>query len=413
MERRPSASASPRDWWWVFDPRESLRARAALILGGGAIVFTLLIAWIGGTLLRRHLESQLGATFESLAAQVSNTLDRRLYERFRELQFVASLPSLRDPRTDPAERRRVLEALQVSVPDFAWVGVADPSGYIVAATQKQFEKESARELRWFVQAQEHPYAGPLREFPALTGSMPVPDRDPRVLDIAVPIIGMNGEFAGVVASHVRWGWAREAQLAIVPESAKREHLGVTVYSAANEVVLDSGATGWTIPPEPPALPQRRFRGSMLETTAEGSVYLTGYIRSRGHAEFRGLGLLTIVRQPVRRALAPAHELRLAIARWGFLFSGTLLVVSWIFAGRLARRLDAVTAAAGRIQAGDILTVIPQPRGNAEIDHMCGAVGGLVQDLRPKDNPAPEPSSPPPPPSGYVRPTGSDPRRVIW
>lgn len=412
MERRPSASTPARDWWWVFDPRESLRARAALLFGGGAIMFTLLIAWIASTLLQRHLESHLGSTFEGLAVQVSTTIDRRLHERLRELQFAASLPALRDPRTDPAERRRVLEALRAAVPDFAWVGLADPSGYIVAATEKRFEKESARERPWFVGGQETPYAGPLREFSDPTNSLNLSDRDPRILDLSVPIIGLNGEFGGVIAAHLRWGWAREAQLAILPESARREHLGVTVYSPTKEVLLDSGATGWSIPPDPPALPSRNFRGAMLETTPEGSVYLTGYIRSRGHAEFRGLGWLTTVRQPVSRALAPAHELRLAIARWGFLFSATLLAASWIFAGRLARRLQAVTAAAGRIQSGDILTVIPRPRGTAEIDRLCGAVGDLVQQLRPKDEPVPPPPEPPPP-SGYVRPTGSDPRRVIW
>lgn len=417
MERRPSASVRARDWWWVFDPRESLRARAALVFGGGTILFTLLVGWIGGTLLRRQLESQLGSAFESLAVQVSNTIDRRIYERYRELQFAANLDPLRDPRTDPAARRRVLEALLAATPDFAWIGFADPSGFIVAATGKHFERESARERPWFVGAQEHGYAGNLHEMPALTNLLAPADRDARVLDLAVPVVGLNGEFAGVVAAHVRWGWARDVQLGIVPETARRERLGVTMYSAARDVLLDSGASGWSIPPEPPALPSRSFRGSMLETTAEGSVYLTGYIRSRGHAEFRGFGWLTTVRQPVARALAPARELQLAIARWGFLFSGTMLVVSWIFAGRLARRLDGVAAAASRIQSGDILTVIPRPRGETELDRMCGAVGGLVQDLRPKDQPSPESPAPaapiPPPPSNYVRPTGSDPRRVVW
>lgn len=112
-----------------------------------------------------------------------------------------------------------------------------------------------------------------------------------------------------------------------------------------------------------------------------------------------------------QALAPAREFQLAIARWGFLLAVVFAVVSWVFAGRTVRRLDSVGAAASRIRNGDILAVIPQPRGTAEIDRMCGAVSELVEQLRPKD--PPPPNTPGQPPSDTVRPQGSDPRRVIW
>lgn len=34
----PSASATEH-WWWIFNPRLSLRARTALVFGGGAALF--------------------------------------------------------------------------------------------------------------------------------------------------------------------------------------------------------------------------------------------------------------------------------------------------------------------------------------------------------------------------------------
>ena len=69
------ASAARRDWWWIFDPRCSLRARAALSIGGGLVAITLLLSWLTGVLYRRSLEAHLAGTFETLAFQIGDKLD--------------------------------------------------------------------------------------------------------------------------------------------------------------------------------------------------------------------------------------------------------------------------------------------------------------------------------------------------
>src|SRR4051794_39134993 len=112
---------SPPDWWWVFDPRVSVRAQAALLIGGGGILFTLLLSWLAATLFQRHLESGLGPTLETFATQVSDKIDRQIYERSRELQFAATLAAMRDPATGNVERRRILESLLDASIEFAWL----------------------------------------------------------------------------------------------------------------------------------------------------------------------------------------------------------------------------------------------------------------------------------------------------
>jgi hypothetical protein len=388
MQGRPGSHPLPtrRDWWWIFDPRCSLRARAALTIGAGVVVLALFLSWITSALHRRALETHLAATFETLAFQVGDKLDRAVYERYRTLQLAASLATIRDTAAPPADRRRVLEVVQETTPEFAWLGLTDSSGRIVAGTQRRFEGAAHDQSPWFREGRERPFIGGLHEIAELARDVTAPDdgeRPRRFLDLAVPVTGANGQFAGVIAAHVRWNWSREVQMSVVPEAAARNQIGVTVYGPGRDVLLDSGASGWTQPPEAPAVGEgRRFRGTLVEPTG-GTTYFTGYSRSRGIREYRGIGWLTVVRQPVERAFASVASLRRAIVFWGGVLAAGAAAAGWIIAGRHARKLRSVRAAAERIHEGDILSVLPRPKGESELAGMCGALGDLVEDLRAK------------------------------
>jgi HAMP domain-containing protein len=381
----PAAPESERPWWWIFDPRHSLRALAAITAGATLAAFTAVTAETAGRSLRRSLEAQAGPGFETLAWQVSDKLDRAILERHRALQFAAALPTLRSYDAAPAERRRVLTSLQGAQPDFVWLGVLDAKGTIVACTKGYSEGSSAADRPWFIAAREGSYAAGPREVRNLPPDVVTPeegDAHPRVLDLAVPLTDPDGRFAGVLAGHVRWGWAREVQLSVVPDLLRRELIGVTVYSGQGDTLLDSEGSGWTRPPDAPAgNDTRRLRGSYVERTTLGTTYLTGYARSRGHKEFRGLGWITAVRQPAERAFAAAVELRSTVIRTGFVLTLAGMALAWIVAGRVARRLRVIERAADRIGGGDVLATLPPPRGDSEIDRMCAALGRLIEDLR--------------------------------
>lgn len=397
MHPRPAApgSSANRPWWWVFDPRLSLRAVAALSVGVGAAGFTLLLGWIASHSLQRSLEQHLGTGFETLAAQLTDKLDRTLHERQRTLQLTATLAPLRAYDATLADRRRILAAVQDATPDFVWIGLVNPQGQIIAATGGLLEGGSAESRPWFQGAFEQPYAGGLREPRELPAALLQSDDGesfPRVLDLAVPVADLDGRFAGVLAAQVRWGWTREIQLSVVSDASRRERLGATVYAADGDVLLDSGGSGWTRPPDLPALGEaRRFRGHLIETTTLGTTYLTGFARSRGHKDYRGLGWVTTVRQPASQAFAPVASLTQSILLWGFGLTAVGVIGAWRLAGNISRRLHTVGVAAARIQSGDVLATLPSGRGEGELERMCGAVSQLVEQLRP-----PPDTTPPPP-----------------
>jgi HAMP domain-containing protein len=403
---RPLASSDrehQQDWWWIFDPRLSLRARAALIFGGSAALFTLLFSGLAGTLLHRVLERQAGATFETLAFQVSDKLDRVIYTRYHELQLAAGLGPFRTGNVAPIERRRLLEAVQETARDFAWLGFADDTGRVTAATHGVLEGTAVDSRPWYRAGRERAYVAGLNEFPTLSRALSATDEDhgTKFIDLAVPVQSTQGQFLGVLGAHVFWDWAREVQVSVVPEAARRERIGVTVYASNGDIVLDSGSSGWTQPPDMPVITEaRKFRGNLVEPTTVGTTYVTGFARSRGYHEYRGLGWLIVVRQPADLTFAPARELQRQIGTWGFVFTIALLVVSWFATERLTRRLRMIRLAADRIRQGDVLTVMPRPRDQGEMAQMCGALGAMVEDFRarqhaPAEKPA-EPSAAPPP-----------------
>ena len=165
MDPLSASVRDPDDWWWIFDPRQSLRARATLIFGGLALVFSLLVGWSAEKLLRQQLERQRGPEFETLAVQIADKLDRALDAHLSALQFTAALAPMKNPATSAADRRGLLELLLEAAPDCAWIGFADRAGQIIGATQGLFEGRPVTTSAWFRSGQRAPYAGNLHEYP--------------------------------------------------------------------------------------------------------------------------------------------------------------------------------------------------------------------------------------------------------
>ena len=374
----------PPEWWHRYDPRRSWTALAAVVVGGSATVLAILLAGIVAALLHGQLERQLGGSFETLAREVADKIDRSVYERYRQLEFTASLAALRNPALAATERRAVIDLLRTTSPDLAWLGFTDAGGLVRVASPRLFEGENVGNTPWFRNGQRRPFAGNVHEWPALAARTQAADGEPpRFLDLAVPVNAADGQFLGVLSAQVRWSMAREVQVSVVPDAARRQLLGVTIYAATGETLLDSGGSGWTEPPEAPAgVPKRpEAHGYLEENSPGGTTYLAGYARSGGFREFRGLGWLIVVRQPVDQVFAPVAELRRRVLGLGLAFAAVLGGVTAFGASRIERRLRAVAKAAGRIGEGEIQALIPRPRGDHALARMCAALDEMVEKFR--------------------------------
>jgi HAMP domain-containing protein len=372
-------------WWQRLDPRHNVWVLAAMVFGGAALGCTFLLGEIAGAIFRTKLERQTGQMLETLACQVSDKLDRTVYERYREIQFATGLGPLRLPEATPAERRRMFEAMQKAEADYAWIGLADPTGTVIVATQGLLEGTKVDIREWFRSARSGPFASDVHEYAPLAKELPNPTGEKqRYIDLAAPVTAANGQSLGVLGAHLDWSLAREAQLSVVPEKARRESLSVALYAKKGEMVLDSGGSGWTEAPGIPTLPARAgLRGSFTENAEGGTVYLTGYARSQGYRDYPGLHLLVVVRQPTAIVFAPVRELRGWIWRLGGLMAGGFVILSWVVVMRLNRPMRAIARAADRIRAGDILSLIPRYH-DGDAGRLSTALGDMVDAFRAKE-----------------------------
>ena len=381
----PSARAETEaSWWWPFDPRRSLRARAALGAGMVTLALALLASWGIARILHEQIRDHVGARLEALAAETADKLDRALSERYRELEFTAALAPLRAPGATAEERRHLLESVREKSSDYAWIGLADAHGTVGTATGHVLEGADVRVRDWFRIGQNKPYLGDVRDAPELPAADDVPaGTSRRVLDISLPVLAANGQLIGVLGAQVNWATlAPEIVASVLPLAVRRERIGLTIYSARREVLLDSGGSGWSEPFEAPDLPDRsKLRGFLLEDTANGASFVTGYARSRGLRDFHGLGWLVAVRQPVDQVFAPARTWQRQILEAGLAATLAAAAIGWLLASRLTHRLRVIGAAADRIRQGDVLTVMPLPRDRGELSATCGALGAMVDEFR--------------------------------
>jgi hypothetical protein len=70
---------------------------------------------------------------------MADKLDRGMFERYRDIQILASLDSIRQSSYPVAVKRSLLEKLQSTYPDYAWIGLTNQQGVVLASTGKVLE----------------------------------------------------------------------------------------------------------------------------------------------------------------------------------------------------------------------------------------------------------------------------------
>ena len=361
-----------------------LGLKTLLALGSGVLVLSLAaVLWLViEATATRELEARIGAHLRELAFQLHDKLDRGLYEQFHNIQVAATLADLADPRASAAAKRTVLDWLQRTYVDYSWVGLADTTGRLVAATGMLPQDDSVTLEAWFRGGLGGPYLGqgpmasPSAKF--LSG-VEVDLR--RFVDVAAPIVD-SGAVVGVLGAYLSWAWAGEVERSLLAPMRER--------SAVELMVLKADGTVFLGPPDligsrldvPSVRAARAGRtGHVIALWPNGRTYLTGFSASQGYRSYRGLGWLVLARQDADTALAPIARLRRHLLAWVAAVTGLFVFLGWIGARWIAAPLCALTAAADRVQHVNANASLPASTRYAEVASLSRSLTALIAGLR--------------------------------
>ena len=346
---------------------------------------------IGSYLTHRAFINQVkldkGALLAELAHQMAGEMDKGIFERLREIEMVASLPMLADPKVPLDIKQAFLEKLQSSYKNYAWIGIADPEGNIVVGTHNVLVGKSVAKRSWFLDGAKGPAVGDVHDAFLLAKILPKPEYDflpLRLLDISAPIIDTQGKLIGVVCGHLSWDWSFQVKNALLAPLKEHDNVDILILGKEGQVLLGTPELHQlTEKLMLPSVSSSRLgtSGFLTETWPDNKTYLTGFSPSPGYSTYTGLGWTVLVRQPADQAFAVANELnRRGIAvsiGFAFLFA----VVLWLISGRMTRPMQRIAKAAAQIHSGGKLDDFPVVKGTDEIAVLSQSLADMVRTLQ--------------------------------
>ncbi|MBH3338973.1 diguanylate cyclase [Pseudomonas mendocina] len=358
----------------------SLRSRFALIIA----LLVAALTWLLGTLIGEYSSEQIrkevGRDMAEQTYTMVDRLDRDMAGRAAMLRVLASLQTLREPQ-DPKQVRHLLDNLQREVPSFAWIGLTDAQGTVVASSNGVLEGASIAQRPVYMEAQKGLFIGDVHEAVLLAKLLPNPTGEAmKFVDISLPMSADRGKPVAVLASHLSWRWADEVRQAILAPIQKRRNVEFFIIGKDRSILLGPREMiGQSL--QLPALEGLRPGAShwAVQRWPDGTEYLTGMTLSQGYQDYPGLGWTVVARQDLELAYAPARSLMLTILMWGGGLAVVFALAGWMLSGHYTRPLHDIVEAADRLSAGQI-SEIPELHGSREIAQLSQSIRKLVERL---------------------------------
>ena len=367
-----------------FRPR-GLAGYMGLAFSTLSIALTVVVVEVVEREATRHVEHTIGHGLGELALQASDKLDRGMFERYREVGLIASRFALADASLSRADWRHMLDDVRKTYTYYSWIGLADPHGTVMVSAGGLLEGADVSARPWFKGAQKGAgYVGDVHEAVLLSRLLPQAGAEPlRFVDVAFPFRDRDGKDRGVLGTHLSWQWARDVERSII-EPLETERRVQALIVGKNGVVLlgPPHVQGRTV--DFPSLREARNSSSpgyVIEKGIDGKTYMTGYSRSKGYADYPGLGWTVLVRQDIDNAMLPVKRLR-SHGLWSGIALALLFSIAGVFVARwITRPLMQLGAEAAKIgQGGGQAKGIPaQDQAYDEVQALAGTLNALVGD----------------------------------
>ncbi|NEX59514.1 diguanylate cyclase domain-containing protein [Noviherbaspirillum galbum] len=345
-------------------------------------VLTLIITRLIDQSATASLREQIGLRLASIAEQTSDKLDQGMYERYREFELLSGLPFLGDPAERIEDKQRLLDRMQKTYEHYAWIGMTDTHGRVLAATKGMLVGADVSARPWFGNALKGIYIGDVHDAKLLASKLPNPSGEPmRFVDVAFPYRDRKGNAAGVVSAHMSWRWAEEVQHSVLDSFGRGAGIDGFIVASDGTTLVGPGQTAGNLLESASASPARAGKGYLVERWEDGKDYLVGYSMTRGFQSYPGLGWKVIVRQDLDTAFAPVRALQRQVLWIGLGLAVLFSCIGLVNARRISRPLVELAGAAKALRQGEADASIPVVTGYREAAELSAALTMLLDGMR--------------------------------
>ncbi|UYL09424.1 ATP-binding protein [Bdellovibrio sp. SKB1291214] len=334
--------------------------RTSFILAGVIFICAFLLSWFIGRAVRDRIEYEQGHTLSDMAYNIADKMDVVIGARAGEIKTLATLTNLTDPKVPVAQKRAVLNQLAKSFPEFAWIGISDLNGRVLASKEGLLEGADISKRDWYIHGQKKDYFGDVHDAVLLNKLLGGTEAEPiRFFDFATPLYH-DGKIVGVLAAHLSWRWAKEVSEQWIKPLRDRFPVRLTIYSKEGKVILGEKNKMPEMTAEDMPAPGERNHYHVHDHGSAG-VLLEGQARTTLATKFDsdGFGWVIVLDRPAKEAFAEATQMQFKILAFGSLLAFVLAAFGWRFKRDSARtnklkRLadDAKAAEAQAIQSSE-------------------------------------------------------------
>ena len=361
-----------------------LSANLAFWFSFSSIILTLILSQVIEREASSSLRAEIGQRLADLALQTTDKLDRGMYERFREVQLMSERSEIGNPSVSTADKQKLLDQMQRTYRYYAWIGIANMEGRIVAASNGVLQGADISKRPWYPNALRGVNIGDVHEAKLLEKLLPAQlSGEPiRFVDVAFPYLKPDGAVGGVLAAHLSWSWARTIEQSVISAEARNRRIDAMIVGRDGTILLG-----------PPGLQGSRLNQSnfadaqigkgkvAVETWSDHKNYLVGYSVSHGFDAFPGFGWTVLVRQDLDEAFAPVRQIQHRVLWSGFSIAFVFSLLGFINARRISRPLVALARAATRLRRAEATDLGRVKKSYREVNALTESFGALVADLQ--------------------------------
>lgn len=372
-----------------FVRRMTVSTQLAVVLSVVVIMLALAVTAVVTSMMQAQIERDKGAALAVLGRSFTLALGKNIMDRQQQVQQLVDADELWTQGLSSPTVTQALERMKRTKPVASWIGVADLSGNVVAATDGLLLGVRVDERPWYAAGLKGQYVGDAHFAKLLASLLPrANDNEPlRFIDFAVPV-RRNEAVVGVIGLHANVKGIETIAAYFIPKNAAARRVEVFVITSGGEVIygpdrsasLDHAQLAAEMAALPPVPTGEQARPAIDFTWEDGGRYLTTSWELDEYTPGVRLGWRVLVRQPIEVAYAPARQAAQRVLLVGLFLAFLVVPPGLLLARQLTKPLGSIARAARDVERGVAGASIPHLDQNRELAYLSSALQAMTERL---------------------------------